>query len=157
MKIVHRRASQILAATLGAAALLGGGLFLMTAHAQDTAAAPKALPKPVGKITPWAAMKIALGKVQGEAINANYEYDEGHWVYGVMVVTPKGLQEVEIDPTSGKVGDVEAITPEGEAKETAQELNAALKRNGVTVSAPVEKGEADEKGEKDEKPGTGGR
>src|SRR5579871_2684186 len=92
--------------------LLGGSLFLMTARAQQ--------PTPRGKITPWEAMKIATGKVPGRPLNANFEFDEGHWIYGVMVVSGKSIKEVEIDPMTGKVGDTENVTPEGEAREVRQ-------------------------------------
>lgn len=100
-------------------ALLGGSLFLMTARAQQ--------PAPKGKITPWEAIKIATGKVSGRPLMANFEFDEGHWIYGVMIVSGKSIKEVEIDPMTGKVGDTENVTPEGEAKEVQQELTAALK------------------------------
>ena len=81
-----------------------------------------------GKITPWAAMKIAEGKVKGgKALNADFEFDEGHWVYGVFVVSGKTLQEVEIDPMTGKVGDVEKIDPVSEGKEVTSELQKAMK------------------------------
>lgn len=141
-----KRAGLTLTAACGAFAL--GACLWLSAHAQEGGKTPA----PTGKITPWAAMKIATGKVPGSrALNANFEFDEGHWVYGVMVVTggeKKELKEVEIDPTSGKVGDVESITPEGEAKETAAELNKALGKSG----GAAEKGEKDEKDEKPEKP-----
>ena len=127
MSRINRRRTLRMSAVVGVAALFGGGLFLQ-ARAQDS----KPIPAPMGKITPWAAIKIATAHTPGQALNANFEFDEGHWIYGVMIVTKAGLKEVEIDPMSGKVGDVENITPEGEAKETAQELRAALKRAGVT-------------------------
>ena len=102
-------------------------------------------PTPKCNISPVQAIKIAIKKVHGRALNANFELAEGKWVYGVMVVTGKTIQEVEIDPMTGKIGDVEKITPEGEAKELQGELNAAI---GVKSPAP----EADEKDEKPEKP-----
>ena len=76
---------------------------------------------------------------------ANFEYDEGHWIYGVMIVTPaKKLMEVEIDPITGKVsGKPEAVTPEYEAKEMTDGLNKAI---GKASGTPTK--EADEKGEK---------
>lgn len=128
---------QRLVTALGVSAVMGSGLLVINAKAQ----APK------GKITPWEAIKIANGKVPGRALNANFEFDEGKWVYGVMIVTndtPKQIKEVEIDPMTGKVGDAETITPEGEAKEVTAELNAAL---GVKSNAAPAK-ESDEKGEK---------
>lgn len=104
----------------GAALALVGSLFLATAHA----AVPATLP--AGKITPWAAMKIAVAKVPGKALNAMFEFDEGHRVYGVMVLTGKQIKEVEIDPMTGKVGDVENVNPAGEAREVESELKAAI-------------------------------
>jgi hypothetical protein len=82
---------------------------------------------PTGKITPWAAIASATKKVPGRAISANFEFDEGHWIYGVMVISGGKISEVEVDPTTGKVGDVESIDPVAEGKEVTQELQAALK------------------------------
>ena len=136
-----KRTLGLMAIGLGLTAL-AGGLSLVAARAQDG----KKMPAPAGKITPWQAIKIATDKVPGKALNANFEFDEGHWIYGVMIVADHKLKEVEIDPMTGKVGDVEDITPEGEGKEITQELNAAL---GIKGEQPA-KGEKedDEKGEK---------
>jgi len=82
---------------------------------------------PQGKITPWEAMNIAVKRTGGHAINANFEFDDGHWVYGVMVVSKGRLKEVEIDTMSGKIAEIEDATPAGEAKEIASDLNRALK------------------------------
>jgi hypothetical protein len=74
-------------------------------------------------------MRVASKKVGGRALSATFEFEDGHWIYGVKVLTaghPKQLKEVEINATTGAIGDVEAITPEGEAKETVSELRAAL-------------------------------
>lgn len=79
------------------------------------------------KVTPWAAMKTAAAKTGGMPFQALYEFDEGHWVYGVVIVKDHKLMEVEIDPQTGKVGDTEGIDPAGEAKEVQQELTAAMK------------------------------
>ncbi|HLK58842.1 MAG TPA: PepSY domain-containing protein [Chthonomonadaceae bacterium] len=117
-----KRTLSVLGIGLGLAAL-AGGLSLVAARAQE---GKKAIPTPTGKITPWQAIKIATTKVPGQALNANFEFDEGHWVYGVMVVSGKKIHEIEIDPNTGKVGDVEEVTPEGEGKEVTAELNAAL-------------------------------
>ena len=101
---------------------LGGSLFLH-AHAQEGG---KKMTPPAGKVTPWEAIKIATAKTPGHALNANFEFEDGHWIYGVMVVNGKSIKEVEIDATTGKVGDTETVTPEGEGKEVTQELRAAI-------------------------------
>jgi hypothetical protein len=134
--MMNKRTLGIMAAGVGLTALIGG-FALQTAKA----AGGKADPAPVGKITPWAAIKIATGKVPGRVLNANFELDEGKWVYGVMIVANGKIQEVEIDPMTGKIGDTEEITPEGEAKEVQAELTAALS------GKPAAK-ESDEKGAK---------
>ena len=136
-----KRTLGVLAIGAGLAALIGG-LSLVGARAQDG----KKIPAPSGKITPWQAIQIANKKVPGQAINANFEFDEGHWIYGVMIVSGKKIQEVEIDPNTGKIGDVEEITPAGEAKEIEAELNAAI---GNKAAKPAK--ENDEKDEKDKK------
>lgn len=82
---------------------------------------------PVAKITPVSAMKNAVAKYGGKAKIATFEFDEGHWVYGVVVVKGGKLIEVEVDPVTGKAGDSESITPEGESKEVKAEFEAFLK------------------------------
>lgn len=144
MNSSHHGRSIFLASALGI--ILGGSAFVFAT--QTGAGAQKDANKPVGKITPWEAIKIATAKVPGHALNANFEYAEGHWVYGVMVVTnttPKKIQEVEIDPITGKIGDMEEITPEGEAKEMAAELNTALGNKPVKATTTGEKAEKPEK------------
>lgn len=107
-----------------------GAATILSARAQES---KSSRPAPAGKITPWEAIKIATGKVPGRALNANFEFDDGHWTYGVMVVNGKTITEVEIDPMTGKIGDTETVTPESEAKETKAELTAAI--SGKSVSA----------------------
>lgn len=82
---------------------------------------------PSGKITPWAAMKTAADKTGGRAVNATFEFEDNKWIYGVIVVHGKKLQEAEIDATTGKLGDIEDIDPAGEGKEITAELEKALK------------------------------
>lgn len=104
-------------------------------------------PAPQCKISPVDAIKIAQAKVKGKTIQANFEFDEGHWVYGVMIVQGNVIKEVEIDPMSGKIGDVETVTPAGEAKEMETALNSAIGIKSTPVKA--EKGEKEEKAEKE--------
>jgi hypothetical protein len=101
-------------------------------------------PEPTGKVTPWAAIKIALTKVPGTPLNANFEFDEGKWVYGVMIVSGKSIKEVEIDPNTGKIGGVETVTPDDEAQEIKAELTKAVSGK----SNPVGKEEKEEDDEK---------
>ena len=78
--------------------------------------------KPSAKISPVDAMKLAEGKTGGKAKIATFEFEDGNWIYGVVVVKAHKLMEVEIDATSGKVGDVESFTADSEAKEFRAEL-----------------------------------
>ncbi len=128
---------------LGLTALLGGSLFLMRAGAVPGAPKDTA---PSGKITPWQAMKIATINTPGKPLQATFEHEDGKWIYGVVVVSGKTLHEVEVDATTGKVGDSEKITPEAEGRELAQELNAAIGHRSAANSGEKE---ADEKGEKE--------
>ena len=82
---------------------------------------------PHAKVTPIQAMKTAEGKASGKATMAIFEFDEGHWVYGVVVVKNHKLSEVEVDPMTGKVLAAEAITPDGEATEMKGELEKMTK------------------------------
>lgn len=137
-----RRMTPALYATLGLVAVLAGGTGLLAAQAQQKRGA---MPQPKGKVTPWQAIQIAKGKFPGRPLHANFEYDEGKWVYGVMLVSGKTIKEVTIDPMTGKVGAVETVTPEDEAKEIRDELTKAI---GGKINS---KAEADEKDEQPEK------
>ncbi len=86
--------------------------------------------EPAGKVTPWAAMKTAAAKTGGKPFQATFEFEDGKWQYGVMVLKAGKISEVEIDANTGAVGDVEGITPAGEAKEARAELEAIIKAGG---------------------------
>lgn len=135
-----------LSALAGLATLLVGGVSLRNAQAKET----DKQPAPACKITPVQAIGIALKKVPGRPLQANFEFDEGHWVYGVMIVSGKTIKEVEIDPMNGKVGGTETVTPEDEAKEMRDSLTKAI--GGKVQAEKEEKEEKDEKPEKPEKP-----
>ncbi len=106
----------------GLALAVGSGM-LIRAQSREGA---DAQPVPKCNISPVRAIEIAQGKVKGRTLQANFEFDEGKWVYGVMIVQGKTIKEIEIDPMSGKVRDVETVTPEGEAKEVQTELSKAI-------------------------------
>lgn len=99
------------------------GLLFVRAQAQ------KDPNKPVAQISPLAAISAATKIVPGRALMANLEFDEGHWIYGVIIVdAKKKLSEVDIDPITGKViGKPESLTPEAEGKEMTDMLKAAIK------------------------------
>ena len=78
--------------------------------------------EPIAKITPVQAMKAAEAKTGGKATLAIFEFDEGHWIYGVVVVKNHKLTEVDVDPVTGKAGATEAVTPDDEAKEMKDAL-----------------------------------
>jgi uncharacterized membrane protein YkoI len=94
---------------------------------EKQAAKPGPMTAPHAKITPIQAMKLATEKAGGKATMTIFEFDEGHWVYGVVVVKNHKLMEVEIDPMSGKVLASEAVTPDDEAKEMKSELENMMK------------------------------
>ncbi len=81
-----------------------------------------AMTKPVAKVTPVQAMKAAEAKLGGKATMAIFEFDEGHWTYGVIVVKNHKLTEIDVDPTTGKAGASEAVTPDDEAAEMKDAL-----------------------------------
>ena len=83
--------------------------------------------KPKASISPVQAMKIAEKSSGGKAFQATFEFDEGHWVYGVMVKKGTMLMEVELNPVTGKIGETEKVTPDGEAKEVRSDLAKILK------------------------------
>lgn len=117
-----KRMKTALYTTLGLGAVLAGGTGMLAAHAQQKGSTT---PEPKCKVSPVEAIRLAKGKVPGRPLNANFEFDEGKWVYGVMIVSGKTIKEVTIDPMTGKVGDVETVTPEDEAKEIKDELTKA--------------------------------
>lgn len=83
--------------------------------------------KPTVKITPDQAMKAAEAKTGGKAGMALFEFDEGHWVYGVIVVKNHKLVEVDVDPLTGKAGATEDAKPADEAKELKDALEKMTK------------------------------
>jgi hypothetical protein len=99
------------------------------------------------KVTPWQAMKAAVGKLPGStAYSATYAREGGHWLYDVIVIKNGKLMEIEVDAVTGKAGDTEAATPEQEGRELTEELHKALDH-----SVKPGKKSHDEKDEKDEK------
>lgn len=82
---------------------------------------------PAAKVTPVQAMKAAEAKVGGKAAMAMFEFDEGHWIYGVIVSKNHKLIEVDVDPITGKAGDTESVTPEDEGKEFQKALARLIK------------------------------
>lgn len=111
-------------ASIAAALLVGTFAWSQEENEHESGARRTA---PVGKVTPWQAMKLAEGKTGGKAMQATFEFEDGHWIYGVIVVGKGKLSEAEIDATTGKFGDVEQITPSEEAKELEGDLNRAMK------------------------------
>ncbi len=86
---------------------------------------------PSVKISPVEAMRAATSKLGGgTAFQANFEFDEGHWSYGVMVAKGHKISEVEVDPMSGKVLDSESVDPAGEASEMKADLAKIAKAGG---------------------------
>ncbi len=86
---------------------------------------------PTATITPIQALKLAAEKTKGgTAFQANFEFDEGKWVYGVLVVKGHKVTEVIVDPMSGKVLATEAITPQDEVVEVRDELTKVIKAGG---------------------------
>ena len=124
--------------TLGMITFLAGVSGLQVAHAQQNRGG---VPQPICKITPVKAIKIAEGKVSGRPLQANFELDEGKWVYGVIIVKGKTISEVEIDTISGKVTDEETVMPSGEANELRDELTKAIGSTVRTNTGTKESGE----------------
>lgn len=85
---------------------------------------------PSAKITPVAAMNAAAKKTGGKAVMAIFEFDEGKWNYGVIVVKNHKLTEVDVDPTTGKAGATEAVTPSDEAAEFKDALSKLASSGG---------------------------
>jgi len=108
----------------GAVALMGmalaGSIIATPAFAQErehAAVRSGTMTAPVAKISPVQAMKAAEAKVGGKAAVAIFEFDEGHWIYGVVVAKNRKLMEVDVNPITGVAGSSESVTPEDEAKE----------------------------------------
>jgi uncharacterized membrane protein YkoI len=115
-----------------AGALAAAGAALLIVAVPRVQSAP-----PHGKVAPWDAMAAAVAKVPGgRAYSATYALEEGRWIYDVIVLQGKSLTEVEVDAVTGKVGDTEAATPEGEGKELTAELNKAIGPSRTRKAAP---------------------
>jgi uncharacterized membrane protein YkoI len=120
---------------IGAFAVIGvastGTMLSSKAFAQDQEKGEKTkdtpMTKPMAKITPVQALKAAEAKVGGKATMAIFEFDEGHWIYGVIVAKNHKLMEVDVDPMTGKAGASEDVTPDDEAKEMKDALEKMTK------------------------------
>ena len=129
--------TQILAIALGATFVLG--LTALPAFAQqkenekdekaESAMWPPSAPK--AKITPVQAIAVAKKALGGgTAFQANFEFDEGHWVYGVLLVKGHKISEVEVDPMTGKSMGVETVTADDEMQEMKESLTKIAAAGG---------------------------
>ena len=140
-KILRKRKEmkkkQILTFALGATLALS--LAALPAFAQqkenekngkaESAMWPPSAPK--AKITPVQAISIAKKVLGGgTAFQANFEFDEGHWVYGVLIVKGHKISEVEVDPTTGKSMGTEAVTVADEVQEMKETLTKVAAAGG---------------------------
>lgn len=113
---------------LSSATMLTQAAFAQVGAAQNGWQKPT---KPTATITPIQALKAATDKTKGgTAFQANFEFDEGKWVYGVLVVKGHKVTEVIVEPMSGKVLATEAITPQDEVVEVRDELTKIIKAGG---------------------------
>jgi hypothetical protein len=109
--------TKIIWSTIIIAALASAGLS--TVRAEDS---EKPAQKP--KITKSEAKKIALAKVpNGKVKEAELEMEKGKLIWSFDIKTPgtKDITEVNVDANTGEVVNVEAETPEQQAKEAAEE------------------------------------
>ncbi len=62
-----------------------------------------------GRIRPLIEIVEAVrAKVPGEILEVEFEVEDGSYVYTVKILSPGGkVQEVEVDATSGKIGEIE--------------------------------------------------
>ena len=108
-----------------------GTMLSSKAYGQEKEDGPKVktvkMTAPSAKISPVQAMKIATDKSGGKAGMAMFEFEDGHWIYGVVIAKKGKLMEAEIDATTGKLGDVEDITASGEGMEFSSELTKFAK------------------------------
>lgn len=126
---------KILIVAFAAIGVISTGAMLTTpafAQGQDKESQEKSGPMtdPVAKVTPVQAMRVAEAKVGGKASIVIFEFDEGHWVYGVVVVKKHKLKEVDVDPITGKAGNSEDVTAADEAKEFQDGLTKLMKSSG---------------------------
>ena len=134
MQITNR--NRMTMAVAGLAALLGGGLLLNRANAKVEA---------VGKVTPWAAMKIANATLKGKPLTATYASEGGKLIYDVLVTKNGKLYEVEVDAVTGKAGNPETVTVAEEAKEMTDDLNKAMGVKTPAVKDSAKKADEKEK------------
>ncbi len=132
-----KQSIKILIGAFAAIGVISTGTMLATpafAQTKGEKAAPSVWirpTKPLMKVSPIEALKIATKKLNGgTAFQAIYEFDEGHWVYGVLVVKGHKVTEVSVDPMSGKVLDTESLTADDEAKEARDLMNQVIKAGG---------------------------
>lgn len=88
-------------------------------------------PAPVAKIGVVQAMSAATKKIGGgTAFSAMYEYEDGAWSYGVLVVKGHKVDEVIVDASTGKVMDVESVSAADEAAEVRGDLERVIAAGG---------------------------
>ena len=92
--------------------------------ASAMACSPAALAAP-HKISASAAQAAALKKVAGKVVSTQYEMEDGQWQYAVDVRNKKGLYEVEVSSTTGRVTDIEKTSMAEERAEAAADKAAA--------------------------------
>ncbi len=130
--------------------MLCGGILCLATAGTLVATVATTQARPVKQVGPWDAMKAATAKVPGSrAFSATYAKEGNKWLYDVIVIHGTKITEVEVDATTGKVGDTEVATPAGEGQEMTAELSKAI---GAPAPKMSEKAESGEKGEADEKP-----
>jgi uncharacterized membrane protein YkoI len=113
-------------------AIISSGVILATpAYAQEKEDEAQetsgVMTKPQAEVSPVQAMAAAQRKVGGKAAIATFEFEEGHWSYGVIVAKNHKLMEVEIDAMTGKILDSEMVSPAEEAREFQRELTRLSK------------------------------
>ncbi len=68
------------------------------------------------------AERVALAKYHGKlAGKTELENEDGKWQYAVMVKSGHKLREVMVDAKTGRIANVEVVTPQEEAREKAAE------------------------------------
>lgn len=81
------------------------------------------------KISAAQAQRAALAKFHGSVVGkVELENEDGKWQYAVVVKSGKVMHEVMVDANTGKIGNVEVVTPAEEAKEKAAEAKAKHKK-----------------------------
>ena len=117
-------------------AVLGEGPNIWAEDEEDEN--QEALVKAFGRAKVSLQQGLAASEHEGQPISGKFEVDEGQFQLSVYTAKDGKFSEVLVDYTTGKVGEVEAITKPGDVA-AATSQSAAMAKAKIPLREAVEK------------------